>query len=312
MNRRFLPSMNALNAFEAVARLGRFTLAADELGLTQGAVSRQILALEAALDLKLFERGRDGARLTEAGAAYAAEIGPALRRISNATLNMITTKGHGGTIVLGILPTLGTRWLVPRLPRFFELHPDIGINFMTRLESRDLVQDGLDAAILIGTGAWPNCRAEHLMDETLLPVCSPNFLASARITEPRDLTRFQLLHLRSRPNGWRRWLAANGVDQPDVAGMSFEQFSMVSQAAMADMGIAVLPDFLIGEELASGRLVPVFERTVRSDMAYYFVYPQANADNPAVAALSAWLADEVRRFKADRSASAALAVSAGA
>jgi len=305
MNRRFLPSMNALNAFEAVARLGRFTLAADELGLTQGAVSRQILALEAALDLKLFERGRDGARLTEAGAAYAAEIGPALRRISNATLNMITTKGHGGTIVLGILPTLGTRWLVPRLPRFFELHPDIGINFMTRLESRDLVQDGLGAAILIGIAAATILRIVFALTTTQL-------LASARITEPRDLTRFQLLHLRSRPNGWRRWLAANGVDQPDVAGMSFEQFSMVSQAAMADMGIAVLPDFLIGEELASGRLVPVFERTVRSDMAYYFVYPQANADNPAVAALSAWLADEVRRFKADRSASAALAVSAGA
>ncbi len=298
MSRRLLPSISALAAFEAVARTGSFTCAADELGLTQGAISRQVLALEDNLDITLFDRGRDGAKLTRAGAAYAADIGPALRRISSATLNMLTTGGHGGSIVLGILPTLGTRWLMPRLPRFFEAHPDIAINFMTRLESRDLVQDGLDAAILIGDGTWPNCEAERLLDEDLLPVASPDYLASAAITAPGDVIGHPLLHLRTRATAWRKWLVENGAEAGDTAGMSFEQFSMASQAAIAGLGIAILPDFLIAEELANGRLVPVFDRTVRSDLAYYFVYPKANADSPAIAALGTWLRAEARAFQA--------------
>lgn len=297
MDRRLLPSISALAAFEAVARIGSFTAAADELGLTQGAISRQILALEDTLEARLFERGRDGARLTNAGTAYAAEIGPALRRISSATLNMITTKGHGGSIVLGILPTFGTRWLIPRLPGFFEEHPDVAINFMTRIESRDLVQDGLDAAILIGGGDWPNCVAEHLLDEDLLPVCSAQFLEAANIEAPGDVAGLQLLHLRTRPNAWRQWFADNGVESVDTAGMTFEQFSMASQAAMAGIGVAMLPAFLIGEELASGRLVPVFPRLVRSDVAYFFVYPQANADSPAIRALSLWLSEQATEFR---------------
>jgi len=300
MKRRLLPSINALTAFEAVARTGSFSGAAEELGLTQGAVSRQVLSLEETLELKLFDRSRQGAKLTNAGSAYAAEIGPALRRISSATLNMITTKGHGGSIVLGILPTFGTRWLVPRLPRFFDLHPDVTLNFMTRLESRDLVQDGLDAAILVGDGSWPNCVVDPLVDEDLLPVCSPEFLQTAEIYQPGDVIKHQLLHLRTRPNAWRRWLTENATQPGDTPGMSFEQFGMTAQAAMAGIGIAILPVFLITDELASGRLVPVFDQTVRSDMAYYYVYPQANADVPAVRALGDWLAEEAANFRVER------------
>lgn len=298
MKRRLLPSTSALSAFEAVARTGSFSGAAEELSLTQGAISRQILALEESLNVRLFDRGRQGATPTRAGAAYLAEIGPALRRIGSATLDLMTTRGSGGTFVLGILPTFGTRWLIPRLPAFFAAYPDIRINFSTRLESRDLIRDGLDAAILIGDGTWPNARAELLMEEFLLPVCSPEILAALAPASPGDLLSAPLLHLRTRPNGWNLWFAQSGIPPRELPGMRFEQFSMAAQAAIAGIGIALLPKFLIGEELASGRLVPPFDRTVKSDMSYFYVFPEENADLPAIRSFGDWLGTEAGNAEA--------------
>lgn len=298
MKRRLLPSTSTLSAFEAVARTGSFSGAAEELSLTQGAISRQVQALEKSLNVTLFERGRQGATLTRAGSAYAAEIGPALRRIGSATLDLMTTRGMGGTFVLGLLPTFGTRWLIPKLPEFFQSNPDIRINFITRLESRDLIRDGLDAAVLIGDGDWPNATSELLMDEYLLPVCSPEVLASLSPEKPDDLLSAPLLHLRTRPNGWNLWFAAHGIAPREQPGMRFEQFSMAAQAAIAGIGVALLPKFLIGEELASGRLVPPFSEMVQSDMSYYFVFPNENADLPAIRSFGDWLgvcAEEDRR-----------------
>src|SRR5690606_6554068 len=169
--RRFLPSFSLLAAFESAARTGSVTAAANELGLTQSAVSRQIAALEKQLGVPLFRRERQTIRLTLAGDGYAREIREALRRISNASLNL---RAHplGGTINLAVLPLFGARWLAPRLGQFLAQNPGIAVNLISRLEPFDFRFDSIDAAIHFGEGQWPGAELTFLMNEQTVAVCS--------------------------------------------------------------------------------------------------------------------------------------------
>jgi len=186
LSRRFLPPMSLLCAFEAAARHQSFTAAAVELHLTQSAVSRQIRALEDRLGAELFVRERQTVRLSPAGQAYAEEIRGALMRISSATVGF-RANPQGGSLNLAILPTFGTRWLAPRLPQFFDQHPGITINLTTRLSQFDFQLEAVDAAIHFGPPHWPGAELALLMNETVVPACSPALLARYDFAQPRDL-----------------------------------------------------------------------------------------------------------------------------
>jgi LysR family glycine cleavage system transcriptional activator len=289
--RRFLPPMQALAAFEAAARLQSFTAAAAELALTQSAVSRQIRALEEQLGVELFVRERQTVRLSAAGASYAPEVRRALQRIATATL-ALRANPHGGTLNLAILPTFGTRWLAPRLPRFLQAHPGITLNLHTRLAPFDFQTDALDAAIHFGSPDWPGARLDRLMGETVIPACSPALRERLDLRLPADLLRAPLMHLVSRPDAWERWLRAAGLPDTEVHGMLIDQFAVAAQAAIAGLGVALLPDFLIEAELARGDLVAAVDLPLPSTEAYHLAWPLGREDWPPLQAFRGWLLGE--------------------
>lgn len=286
--RRFLPSISLLSAFEASARHQSFTAAALELNLTQSAVSRQIRTLEDLLGSDLFLREKATVRLTLAGQAYAQEIRDALRRISAATLGF-RANPKGGTLNLAILPTFGTRWLAPRLPAFFADHPGITVNLTTRLAPFDFQLDTVDAAIHFGAPEWPGAELELLMGETVIPACSPAMLERRRFTEPRDLLDAPLLHILSRPDAWERWFRAKGIDPKGVQGMLFDQFATVAQIAMTGLGVALLPEFLIQSELERGDLVKALAEPVESAERYYLAWSSQRSSHPPLRAFRDWI-----------------------
>nr|WP_295834747.1 transcriptional regulator GcvA [uncultured Azospirillum sp.] len=293
LQRRLLPSMSMLTAFEAAARTGSFTAAAAELSLTQGAVSRQIKALEDQIGTPLFTRKGQRVTLTPTGALYADPIRDALRQIAAATVRTIAAP-KGGVLNLAILPTFGTRWLVPRLPAFQAAHPQVTIHFTTKLAPFDFRLNDLDAAIHYGFGDWPDAVCDHLLDEEVLPVCSPAFLEAHPVAEPADLLSLPLLHTSTRADAWNEWLSAQGLPPRPGAGMVFEQFATTAQAAEAGLGVALLPTLLVRAELDDGTLVPAIDRPHRSARAYYLVHPRGKANHPPFAAFRQWLLAEAR------------------
>jgi LysR family glycine cleavage system transcriptional activator len=289
--RRYLPSMTLLCAFEAAARHRSFTAAAEELHLTQSAVSRQIRALEQLLGAELFVRERQTVRPSPAAEAYAQEIRDALRRISTASLGL-RANPRGGTLNLAILPTFGTRWLAPRLSTFLAAHPGITINLTTRLAPFDFGVDALDAAIHFGPPDWPGARLDFLMGETIVPACSPGLLREHPVRRPADLLRLPLLHLASRPEAWANWFHAMDVPTADVPGMLVDQFAIASQAATSGLGVALLPELLIGHELASGQLVVPIGAPMLSAAHYYLAWPPGKETHAPLQAFRAWILRE--------------------
>ena len=289
--RSFLPSTALLSAFEAAARLGSITAAAQELNFTQSAVSRQIKALEEQLQARLFVRENQAIRITPAGEVYAREIGDALRRIRAASLNIRANPG-GGTLNLAILPTFGSRWLAPRLPKFFALHPGVTLNMTTRLSYFEFRMESFDAAIHFGQPYWPEADLALLRSEEVLPVCSPQLKKRARFRAPDDLKKEVLLHLSTRPDAWEQWFALHGTSRGAVPGMLFDQFATIAQTTMSGVGVALLPTFLIRDELDSGRLVPAFELPMPSAGRYYLAWPPERALHPPLKAFREWLIAE--------------------
>lgn len=286
--RRLLPSTSMLMAFDAAARTGSFTVAARELNLTQGAVSRQVSALENQLDVELFKRVRKTIELTDTGKLYAQEIHTALQAIRNASLNAMTNPLNG-TLNLAILPTFGTRWLMPRFPGFLEEQPDITVNFVSKLSPFDFQSENLHAAIHYGLPDWPGTDSTFLMSEEAIPVCSPRFLEQNRIDSPQDLISLPLLHLETRPEAWDNWFRSNDIEPPTDQGMLFEQFSIIAQAAVAGLGAALLPKFLIQSELDRGELEIILDMPLQSDSGYYLVTPVDKADYAPISAFRDWL-----------------------
>ncbi len=288
-----IPSLSALAAFEAASRHGSFTRAAEELNLTQGAVSRQVAHLEQVLGVALFQRIRKRVSLTPAGAAYATEIREGLSRLAAATVSAMAFRGATGVLHLAILPTFGTRWLIPRLPRFTERHPGITINFTTRLVPFDFSREPIDAAIHFGDPVWPGAILHRLMGEEVVPVAAPALVARIGLASPADMLRAPLLQQSTRPRAWASWLEQQGLPpERALMGPRFEQFAMVSQAAVAGLGLAIVPRFLVEEELRAGSLVIPFDRPVTGSGGYYLVYPEARAEWPAVIAFRDWLLEE--------------------
>lgn len=291
--RRFLPPMSVLVAFESAARLQSFTAAAAELKLTQSAVSRQIRSLEDLLGAELFVRERQTVRLTPAGEAYAQDIRRALQQVANATLGF-KANPQGGTLNLAILPTFGTRWLAPRLPKFLAANPGVTINLTTRLVPFDFQSDPLDAAVHFGAPEWPGARLDFLMKETVVPACSPALRARYKLRKPADLLKAPLMHLVSRPDAWERWLRAADVGFDEVHGMLVDQFAVATQAAIAGLGVALLPTLLIDAELARGELVRAVDRPMESAEHYHLAWPVGRESYPPLQAFRRWIQQEAR------------------
>ena len=284
-SRRFLPSTAALTAFEAAARLGSATRAAAELSLTQGAVSRQIRALEDQVGVALMHREGRGLVLTPAGARYAAEVRGVLSQLGQATL-ALRTNPDGGTLNLSILPAFGMHWLAPRLPAFGRAHPQVTVALSTRMAPFDFAQERFDAAIHFGREDWPGAHHMYLAAETVLAVCAPGLL------DEGPIDRQTLLHLETRPRGWARWFAAQGMEPPTEPGMTFDQFSTMAQAAVHGLGVALLPDFVAEPYLRAGTLELAAPDRQESIGSYYLVWPAARPDSAALRLFRAWLAAE--------------------
>lgn len=289
--RRFLPPLSWLAAFEAAARTGSVTVAAKELNLTQSAVSRQIRALEEQLGVELFHREKQTIRLTIGGDGYAREVRDALFKISAASLNL-RANPYGGTLNLAILPTFGTRWLAPRLPGFLAHNPGITINLVTKITAFDFRLEPVDAAIHFGRPEWSSGELALLRHEIVVPACSQTLRDHFEFVEPSDVRKAPLLHLSSRPDAWERWMTINGVSPDSVHGMLFDQFATATQAAVAGVGVALLPKFLIEEELATGKLVCALDLQMKSTEAYYLVWPSDRASHPPLLAFKKWILAE--------------------
>lgn len=293
--RRFLPSIASLRALEALDRLGSATAVAEELDLTQSAVSRQLQALEAQIGLPLIVRERKRMRLTPAATGYAADVREALQKITRASIKL-TLNPKGGTLNLAILPTFGMRWLVPRLAEFAKLYPEVTINMSTRLKPFNFGAEPFDAAIHFGRGDWQGTESLLLKEEYVVPVCAPQVLQSVDITKPSDLLQLPLLHIETRPDAWRQWLARQGdgtAAAPALpAGTLYDQFSTITQAAIHGLGVALLPDYLVEQDLAAGRLQVAFGGPTQSLGAYYLVWPRETARQNALEVFRDWLATQ--------------------
>lgn len=292
--RRRIPSTQALICFEAAARHESYTRAAQELALTQSAVSRQITGLESFLGLALFRRTRHGVALTAAGADYARQIARQLDAMERDTLDAMARQGVGGALQLAAVPTFATRWLIPRLPDFAARHPGITVHIETRTRPFLFNDTPFDAALYAGTAAqtanWAGTQSVVLMHEDVLPVCSPRLIAPRRQLSPAAVARLPLLQQSTRPEGWRQWFDAQGVATTRAhSGPRYELFSMLATAAAHGLGCALMPRMLIEDELASGELVVACDRPLRGERSYSLVTPVAAQERPALALLRAWL-----------------------
>ncbi|WP_460046410.1 LysR family transcriptional regulator [Pseudomonas sp. S2_H01] len=294
--RRKIPSTTALVSFEAAARHESFTKAADELSLTQGAICRQIASLEEFLNVELFRRSRRGVKLTEAGLSYSRRVATQLDAVERDTLSVM---GHQGAnvIELAVVPTFGTQWLLPRLKDFQHQHPDVTINLTNRTRPFLFADTEFDAAIYFGDADWPGTESHRLMSENPMPVCSPALLNNSKQLSAGDLADMPLLQQTTRPYAWRQWFSALGISVVrDMTGPRYELFSMLAQAAMHDMGVALIPPFLIQRELSENRLVIANPHALSSLKAYHLMIPERKVESASLKAFRDWLVHQAETY----------------
>lgn len=288
--RRKIPSTAALAAFEAAARHQSYTKAADELAVTQSAVCRQIAALEEFLGVRLFQRSRRGVALTEAGQRYGRQVRARLDEVERDALELMSRGAEGVALELGVVPTFATKWLLPRLPDFARAHPSIQIHLTARTRPFLFDDTPFHAAIHAGTGAWPGTESLFLLPESLVAVASPALAPRRRSFARADWQRVTLLQQGTRPYAWRDWFAAQSLRvEGDLAGPRLELFSMLAEAAIRGMGVALVPPFLVEDELARGLLVTVSKQAVPSGRAYHLIYPERESGSAALRTFGAWL-----------------------
>ncbi|MCT7374339.1 transcriptional regulator GcvA [Chelativorans salis] len=290
---RVLPPLTALPGFDAAARHLSFTKAAAELNLTHGAISRAIRNIEERLGIKLFERGTRSVSLTPAGAAYAAEIGAALDRMSAATI-VATAPRSAGVLNISTSDAFAGRWLVPRFHRFHRAHRDIDVRISTSGHLADFVRDGIDIAIRYGGGEYEGVVSEFLSEVEVFPVCSPELLKGDHpLKQPSDLKYHTLIH-DGFPIDWALWLQRAGVtDVNPSKGVSFESGSHASEAAVHGEGVLLGRSALISDDLASGKLVRPFHHKMLATSKYYIVYLPGALRQRKVRAFRDWLVEEM-------------------
>lgn len=309
--RRNIPSLQSLICFESAAKHASYTHASQELFITQSAVSRQIQQLEEYLGVMLFSRTRHGVDLTEAGKQYAKSIKPFLQGIEKSTSDIMTHKGLGGTLKLGVVPTFATRWLLPKLHKLNAQHPEITVHLETSTKPFLFNENVFDAAIFAGTQQqiehWPGIQAHYLMDEEVVPVCSPKLIENnfphAEMTDDHsfnlsdeELLQLPLLQQTTRPSIWQEWFQAHQLQHPKpFDGQRHELFSMLSVAASHGMGMALIPQMLIEAELRKKELVIASNKKLHGSRKYYLVHSSQDS-SPQIKKFVDWVLQELHQL----------------
>ncbi|WP_417579803.1 LysR family transcriptional regulator [Pelagibacterium sp.] len=289
--RRYLPSIAQLAAFEAVQRTGSTTAAAKALDLSQGTISRLVASLEAQLGRPLFLRQNKRLLPTPAGIDYARDIAAALDAIERASMRTAADLG-GGALSLAVLPAFGTRWLAPRLGGFLATHPGVTINLSTRIRPIDFAAERFDAMIYFGAGDAVDAGHMRLFDERVTACAAPGLLDRQPISSPDELAGLQLFQLETRPLAWNAWFMGQGTQALPVSGMMFDQFALMIEAAIAGLGVALLPHYIALGEIAADRLQPVLEPAVAGTGSYWLAWPPARETYRPLIAFRDWLMSE--------------------
>ncbi|OOH89882.1 transcriptional regulator [Pasteurellaceae bacterium 15-036681] len=295
MNNKKLPPLNALKAFESAARYLNFTKAAEELFVTQAAVSHQIKLLEDFLGVQLFHRRNRILELTELGLQYFDEIRPLLEQIAKAT-DKIRLKNNRQILTISVPQTFGMQWLVPRLNDFHQKFPDVEVRIKGVDQDEGLLGKEIDVAIYYGLGKWENVESIRLTESPLVILASPSFLEENPINKPQDLVGKTLLYVFSR-NKWKRAIEHLGLaEQIDVeeTGTMFSHTFMALQAAMHQQGIAIANKVLAQHEIEQGNLVEPFPTGLNDEKSFYVVFPPQMKDTKKVQLFVEWILDEIR------------------
>jgi LysR family glycine cleavage system transcriptional activator len=286
-----LPSLNALRAFAVAGRHLSFTRAAEELHVTQGAVSRLVQQLETDLGVTLFRRSPRGLALTEAGAAYLPALSDAFERMTAATKLVARSSRPANHLAITMLPTFAMRWFMPRLADFQRLNPDITVDVTSADRPVDFAHEPVDVGIQYGSGQWPDeLAAEFLFPETVVLVASPALLKGKPIKKPEDVKRHTLLTHSTRPEAWAEWFSMAGLKGAASRGPAFEHFFMSIEAAVNGLGLALVPDFYVTGEMRDGRLVePLPMHRVSRPGGYYLLHLKTRERDPAIRVFRTWL-----------------------
>lgn len=294
-----LPPLNALRAFESAARHLSFTKAAEELYVTQAAVSHQIKGLEDFLSMKLFLRRNRNLLLTEEGQTYFSELREVFQHLQDATERLMA-RGEKGAITVAMPPSFASQWLVPRINQFSQENPDIDVRIKAVDFDEGFLDEEIDIAIYHGHGKWHGLRADKLHTEYLTPVCAPSLLNSIKpLAELNDLAHFQLLHDGSR-DAWKKWIKRFNVQGVKVnQGPIFSHSNLGLQAAALGQGVALGHSLLARPEIDAGRLICPFEEKLVVKTAYYLVCYEAQAELGKIAAFRRWLLSQVEQEEDD-------------
>lgn len=298
--RRRLPSISALTCFEAAARHESFTLAAEEIGITQGSANRQVRELERQIGVSLFRREGRAVRLTDAGLRLARDLERDLHSLEQTVERAVASGGRRSHIAIGAPPTFAAHWLVPRLSRYLAEHSDVTVSIRSYTEPFDLLEERIDLAIHYGTEDWPSGQLQSLCPEDVLAVVSADLARQRNIASAADLNRIPPLYLSSRPNQWEEFRSAYNLDpSQDGSGTLFDQFSLVISGAISGLGAALIPSYFIEKELANGTLQMIAHLPAKSGAQYYLVTPSGQASEPSVH-LAAWLRREGKKAETQR------------
>jgi len=294
MSKRLVPSMTALQCFEAAARHLSFTRAAEELHLTQSAVSKQVAQLEEMLPHHLFLRIRRRLQLTPAGSLYLAEVNKILTQVDMSSRYVLTYGTQTEVLKVATQPSFGVRWLIPHLKGFGKRHPNIHLDIRNEMEPFALLQGSADVVFFYGQGTWPGATCIKLFGEEVLPVCAPELVQGQALSGPGELAGQVLLQSTSRPEAWHEWFQQQGLEtENSYHGPRFDTFYMALSAAQAGCGVALVPRYLVARELAEGSLVVAWDHAMPSSGAHYLAYAEHAAEVPKVRALVEWVQAQV-------------------
>jgi LysR family transcriptional regulator, glycine cleavage system transcriptional activator len=287
---RNLPFLNGIRAFEAAARHGGISKAAEELAVTAPAVSRMVKLLEERLGVALFHRRPNGLALTQAGQRYSAGLGPILDALATLTAE-VSASGAARTLTVGVGPTFAIRWLIPRLAGFRAEAPDVDVHITTGGVAAPYSRNW-SCGIILGNGDWPGLTAEPLFAADLLPVCAPAL--ARRLKSPEDLAFASLIRVQHAPEDWPRWLAATDTAAPTTYGPEFEFYGQALQAALDGVGVAMGIRPYVDDDLAAGRLVAPFPLSIPKGSRWYLVHHQSRLDDPSFQLFHAWIIQQAR------------------
>ena len=294
MSKRLVPSMTALQCFEAAARHLSVTRAAEELHLTQSAVSKQVAQLEEMLRNHLFLRIRRRLQLTPAGSLYLAEVNKILNQVDMSSRYILTYGEQTEILKVATQPSFGVRWLIPHLKGFGKRHPNIHLDIRNEMEPFSLLQGSADVVFFFGQGTWPGATCVELFREEVVPVCAPELLQGRELTDAAQVAELVLMQSASRPEAWHEWFLEQGLHTDNsYHGPRFDTFYMALSAAQAGCGVALVPRYLVEKELGDGSLVIAWNHAMRSHGAHYLAFAEHAAEVPKVRALVEWTREQL-------------------